>query len=119
MALIGAILLAIFVLPPAWRIPVVLAGGAIEVGESIFWIWLSKRRRPSVGVETLLGAHATVVTPCRPLGQVRVQGELWEARCDEGADSGEEVVVEAVAGLSLRVRRSVVRAGSRDQRCPR
>ncbi len=101
MALIGAILLAIFVLPPAWRIPVVLAGGAIEVGESIFWIWLSKRRRPSVGVETLVGARATVVTPCRPVGQVRVKGELWGARCEEGADPGDEVTVERVDGLAL------------------
>lgn len=108
MALIGAILLAIFALPPAWRIPVVLAGGAIDVGESMFWIWLSKRRRPSVGVETLLGARATVVTPCRPLGQVRVQGELWQARCDEGADPGDGVQVESVDGLTL----TVSRAGS-------
>jgi membrane-bound serine protease (ClpP class) len=100
-ALIGAILLAIFVLPPAWRLPVVLAGGAIEVGESFFWIWLSKRRRPSVGVETLVGASATVVTPCRPLGQVRVQGELWQARCDEGANPGDAVQVESVDGLTL------------------
>lgn len=106
MALVGAILLAIFVLPPAWRIPVVLAGGAIEVGESLFWIWLSKRRRPSVGVETLVGARATVVTPCRPLGQVRVHGELWQARCDEGADPGDEVSVERVDGLLLFVSRS-------------
>ena len=112
MALVGAILLAIFVLPPAWRIPVVLAGGAIEVGESIFWIWLSKRRRPSVGVETLVGASATVVTPCRPLGQVRVQGELWQARCDDGADPGDEVRVESVKGLTL----IVSPAGSRDPR---
>ena len=112
MALVGAVLLAIFVLPPAWRIPVVLAGGAIEVGESIFWIWLSKRRRPSVGVETLVGARATVVTPCRPLGQVRVQGELWQARSDDGADPGDEVTVERVDGLTL----VVTRAGSRAPR---
>jgi membrane-bound serine protease (ClpP class) len=100
-ALVAAILLAIFVLPPAWRLPVVLAGGAIEVGESMFWIWLSKRRRPSVGVEALVGARAIVVTPCRPLGQVRVQGELWQARCDERADPGDEVKVDAVEGLTL------------------
>jgi membrane-bound serine protease (ClpP class) len=112
MALIGAILLAIFVLPPAWRIPVVLAGGAIEVGESLFWIWLSKRRRPSVGVETLVGLRATVVTRCRPSGQVRVQGELWQARCDEGADPGDEVTVERVDGLLL----VVSRAGSQAPR---
>ena len=81
-----------------------LAGGAVEVAESLFWIWLSKRRRPSVGVETLVGARATVVTPCRPLGHVRVQGELWQARCDEGADPGDEVAVDAVDGLTLVVR---------------
>ena len=109
MALLGAILLAIFVLPPAWRIPVVVVGGAIEIGESFFWIWLSKRRRPSVGVETLIGAHAAVVTPCRPLGQVRVQGELWQARCDDGADLGDEVQVDDVDGLTL----AVSRVGSR------
>jgi membrane protein implicated in regulation of membrane protease activity len=106
MALVGAILLAIFVLPPAWRIPVVLAGGAIEVGESFFWIWLSKRRRPSVGVETLIGGRAIVVTPCRPSGQVRVRGELWGGRCDEGADPGDEVTVEGVEGLTLVVSRA-------------
>ena len=106
MALLGAILLAIFVLPPAWRVPVVVAGGAIEVGESFFWIWLSKQRRPAVGVETLIGAHATVVTSCRPLGQVRVQGELWGARCDDGADTGDEVAVESVDGLTLVVSRA-------------
>ncbi len=110
MALIGAILLAIFVLPPAWRIPVVLAGGAIEVGESLFWIWLSKRRRPFVGVETLVGARATVVTSCRPSGQVRVQGELWRARCDEGADPGDGVTVNGVEGLTLAVSRADSRA---------
>ena len=106
MALLGAILLAIFVLPPAWRVPIVAAGGAIEVGESFFWIWLSKRRRPKVGLETLIGARATVVAPCRPSGQVRVQGELWGARCDEGADPGDDVTVERVDRLTLVVSRA-------------
>jgi membrane-bound serine protease (ClpP class) len=109
-ALIGAILLAIYVVPPVWRIPVVLAGGAIEVGESMFWIWVSKRRRPAVGVETLVGAHATVVTACRPAGQVRVSGELWQARCEGGADPGDDVRVDAVEGLTLAVSRSDSRA---------
>ena len=82
------------------------AGGAIEVGESFFWIWLSKRRRPKVGLETLIGARATVVAPCRPSGQVRVHGELWGARCDEGADPGDDVTVERVDRLTLVVSRA-------------
>jgi membrane-bound serine protease (ClpP class) len=106
MALIGAVLLAIYVVPPVWRIPVVLAGAAVEVGESLLWIWLSKRRRPSVGVETLVGEVAVVVTPCRPAGHVRVQGELWQAHCEDGADPGDEVRVDAVDGLTLVVSRS-------------
>ena len=47
-----------------------------------------------------------MVVRCDPLGQVRVDGgELWQARADEGAETGEEVRVEAVgADLVLSVR---------------
>jgi membrane protein implicated in regulation of membrane protease activity len=34
-----------------------------------------------------------------------VHGELWEARCDDGADAGETVHVDAVDGLALVVSR--------------
>jgi membrane protein implicated in regulation of membrane protease activity len=84
-----------------WSYVVVGVAAAIEIGEAWFWWWLSHRRRPAVGVETLVGARATVVSPCRPLGQVRVQGELWEARCERGADIGEAVEVVAVERLTL------------------
>jgi membrane-bound serine protease (ClpP class) len=59
-----------------------------------------------VGPETLVGAVGRVVTPCRPLGQVRVQGELWRASCADGADEGEEVRVVALDGLTLLVERA-------------
>ena len=106
MALAAAILLALFVLPAPWGIVAVLGALVVEVGETAFWIRLSKRRRPQVGAEALIGARATVVVPCRPLGQVRVHGEVWGARCDEGADRGDSVRVEALEGLTLVVRRS-------------
>jgi membrane protein implicated in regulation of membrane protease activity len=41
---------------------------------------------------------------CRPVGQVFVAGELWRARCEEGADAGESVRVAAVNDLTLDVR---------------
>ncbi len=105
MALVTAIVLAIFVLPAPWGV-VVLAGGLlVEVGEAWLWWRLSRRRRPAVGVEALVGLRATVVSPCRPTGQVRVAGELWRAVCTEGADPGETVWVEAVDGLALIVSR--------------
>jgi membrane protein implicated in regulation of membrane protease activity len=36
---------------------------------------------------------------------VHLSGELWQARCDEGADVGETVRVESLDGLTLIVAR--------------
>ena len=101
MILLGAILLAVFVLPTAWDIPVILAAAVIEIGETGFWLWYTRRRRVQMGPETLIGAIARVVAPCRPEGQVRVEGELWRARCEEGAGIGDEVRILALDGLTL------------------
>jgi membrane protein implicated in regulation of membrane protease activity len=99
--LIVAILLAVFVLEEPWTWIVVLAGATFEVGEATFFVWWSKRRKAVVGVEALIGQRAVVAADCRPVGQVRVVGELWQARCDSGADVGEEVIVKALDGLTL------------------
>jgi membrane-bound serine protease (ClpP class) len=105
MLLIGAILLAVYVVPMPWSIPLLIGAILLEIGETVFWWKLSHRRRPKVGVETLVGADATVVTPCRPSGQVRVAGELWQAVCEQGADPGDVVRVDGVDGLTLAVSR--------------
>jgi membrane-bound serine protease (ClpP class) len=78
----------------------------IEVAETFFWLWYTKRRRVQMGPETLVGRVGRVVTPCLPLGQIRVQGELWRAHCAEGAAAGEEVRVVALDGLTLLVERA-------------
>jgi membrane-bound ClpP family serine protease len=100
-----AILLAVFVLEGPWRIVAVVAGLTLDMAENVGLLWWSRRRRAAVGVETLVGRTAVVVTACRPRGQVRVAGELWQAECAEGADPGERVEVVAVDGLLLDVRR--------------
>ncbi len=105
MTLVAAILLAVFVLDSPWDVAVVAAAATVEVAEVAFWIWLSRRRRIAVGAETLIGTKARVVAPCRPHGQVRVQGELWQARCDDGADIGDTVTVRSLEGLTLLVER--------------
>jgi membrane-bound serine protease (ClpP class) len=99
--LVVAILLAVFVLDEPWTWIVVLAGATVELGEATLFIRWSKRRKSVVGVEALIGQRALVVAECRPLGQVRVVGELWQARCDPGADIGDEVIVKALDGLTL------------------
>jgi membrane protein implicated in regulation of membrane protease activity len=106
MLLVAAVLLAVFVLPDVWDVPIVAAAAVVEVAETAFWVWLSRRRRVQMGPETLIGATAEVVSACRPEGQVRVQGELWRARCDEGADPGERVRVQGREGLTLLVERA-------------
>jgi len=106
MLLVGAILLAVFVLPDRWAVAVVALAAVVEVAETLFWIWLSRRGKVKMGPETLVGAVAQVVTPCAPLGQVRLQGELWRARCEEGAAPGERVRVQALDGLTLVVERA-------------
>jgi membrane protein implicated in regulation of membrane protease activity len=42
-----------------------------------------------------------VTTACRPVGQVRTKGELWQARCEAGAGVGDAVRVERLDGLTL------------------
>jgi membrane protein implicated in regulation of membrane protease activity len=106
MLLVGAILLAVFVLPDRWAVAVVALAAVVEVAETLFWIWLSRRGKVKMGPETLVGAVAQVVTPCAPLGQVRLQGELWRARCEDGAEPGERVRVQGLDGLTLVVERA-------------
>jgi membrane-bound serine protease (ClpP class) len=91
--LIAAILVAFLFVPSPWGLVLVVAAAALEVAEAVFWIRFSRRRRIQVGAETLVGAEAVVTEPCRPSGQVRLHGELWQARCDAGADVGQRVRV--------------------------
>jgi membrane-bound serine protease (ClpP class) len=101
MLLLGAILLAIFVLPSPWGIVAVVCGGLIDIGESLALLRWSRRRRAVTGAEALVGRRAVVSSP----GQVRVAGELWEARSDEPLVPGEEVEVTRVDELTLEVSR--------------
>jgi membrane-bound serine protease (ClpP class) len=102
MLLFGAILLAIFVLPAPWGIVAVVGGGLIDIGESLVLLRWSRRRRAVTGAEALVGRTAVVSSP----GQVKVSGEIWEARSTEPLAVGEEVEVTAVDGLTLEVSRS-------------
>jgi membrane-bound serine protease (ClpP class) len=104
LALLIAILLAVLVLPWPWSVLAVVGGVLVEAVELTWGLRLARRWKPRTGAEAMIGEEAQVVTACRPLGQVRVQGELWQARCEEGADVGETVRIEAIEGLTLVVR---------------
>jgi membrane-bound serine protease (ClpP class) len=82
-------LIAFLVLLPVW------------VLELFGWNRTTKRYRKSVGADTLIGREAVVSVPCRPVGQVRLDGEIWEARCEAGADPGQTVTVVGRDRLTL------------------
>lgn len=96
-----AVVAAILWVPGPLGIALIVVGGLVEIGEAFVWWHWSRRRRAAVGPEALVGRRAVVVLGCWPEGQVRLDGELWSARCDPGADPDEKVVVEAVEGLTL------------------
>jgi membrane protein implicated in regulation of membrane protease activity len=106
MALLVAIVLALIFLPWPWNLLAILGGLAVETVELAWGLSLARRWKPKTGAEAMIGEAAKVVTACRPLGEVRVQGELWEARCDEGADAGETVRIDSIEGLTLVVSRT-------------
>jgi membrane protein implicated in regulation of membrane protease activity len=97
MLLLGGILLAVFVIPWPWGIFAVLGGALLDIGESFAFLKWSRRRKAAVGVEALVGRTAVVVTPT----QVRIGGELWEARGGEPLGVGASVVVREIDGLTL------------------
>jgi membrane-bound serine protease (ClpP class) len=106
MLLVGAIALALFVLPPGWGIAIVALAMVVEVAEVGFWIRFLRRYRVRTGVEALIGSSAEVIEVCDPLGRVRIRGEIWHAWCASRAEVGERVVIVGVDGLTLAVERN-------------
>jgi membrane protein implicated in regulation of membrane protease activity len=98
--LIG-LLLAVFVLPSPWGLVAVVVGGVLDIAETGLFLWWSRRKRASVGVETLVGKTGVASTELWPEGQVRIAGEIWKARCEGGCDAGTQIIVRSIEGLTL------------------
>jgi membrane-bound serine protease (ClpP class) len=65
-----------------------------------------RRMPPLVGVETMVGKRAVARSALEPSGFVFLNGEYWSAEAEDGAvQPGEGVVITAVKGLKLRVRK--------------
>ena len=103
MLFLVALLLAIFVLPSPWGIVVVVGAAVLDLAEIGVGLWWSKRRKAAVGGDALVGVTGVAVGELWPDGQVKVNGEIWRARCDGGCEAGTSVVVLAVEGLTLEV----------------
>lgn len=100
-------LVLLFVLPTPWNVIVLLACLLLWLGEvGVIWRF-SRRKKAQTGAQTMIGRTATVIAPCKPLGQVRLAGEseIWRARCAEGAEVGETVRVVGIDEITLIVER--------------
>lgn len=106
MITVVALVLSLLFLPSPWDLVVPIAAAAVDVVETGLFLWWSKRRRAAVGVEALVGRRAVAVARLDPGGQVKLDGELWQARADAVVEPGGEVLVERVDGLVLHVRRA-------------
>ncbi len=79
---------------------VAIAGGLIIVG--IGWMAAKARRRPpSTGVETMIGARVEAVNDCEDRCQVRYGGELWNARTAAPLRAGQQARIVKVVNLTL------------------
>ena len=98
-----AVVLALTVIPSPWNWVAVLSAATVDVAETAVLIRLSRRRRAAVGAEAMVGRTAVVVTPLAPRGQVKLDGELWDARAAAPVEPGRAVTVRGVDGLVLDV----------------
>jgi membrane-bound serine protease (ClpP class) len=98
-----ALILAIFVLPSPWGIVAVVGAIVLDLIEVGVGLWWNRRRKATVGVELLIGLTGVAIGELRPVGQVKVNGEIWSANCEDGCDAGAAVVVRAIDELTLSV----------------
>ena len=73
---------------------------------TIYLATKSHQVKGSTGIEGLIGETGVVKSKLNPQGLVLVHGETWSAVSDSTISDGEKVVVEAVDGLKIKVRKA-------------
>ena len=105
--ILGALLLVDGPIPQMRIRPLTAVAVSIPFGLlTIFLVQIAVRARRGkvvTGERGLIGEVGVAQTPLRPEGKVFVHGEIWNASCASGADSGQTVRVTAVHDLVLTV----------------
>lgn len=63
----------------------------------------AQRRKPETGTEELIGMEGKARTDIHRDGQVFVHGEIWEAWSDRHIPAGDNIIVDQIKGLKLKV----------------
>ena len=105
--LLGSIMLAEN-LPEYMRISkgVIYPAVLVSVGFFAFAVTMAiraRRKKPTTGIEGLIGEEGFSGSLIFPEGTVSIHGELWTAQCDERVEKGERIKVVGVDNLKLRV----------------
>jgi membrane-bound serine protease (ClpP class) len=91
---------------PGLRVAMPLIAGIAVAGGLVIAVigWLAaraRRRPPSTGVETMLGAAVEAVGDCQDRCVVRYGGELWNARTSTPLRAGQQARIVKVVDLTL------------------
>jgi membrane-bound serine protease (ClpP class) len=93
---------------PGYQIamPMIAAFALFSVAILVVALGLIMKARQAAlvtGVDHMLGATGSVESLSGDVAWVRMDGELWEATCDQPLAPKDEVVVDAIDGLTLKV----------------
>jgi membrane-bound serine protease (ClpP class) len=68
----------------------------------------ARLRKPTTGMEGLIGEMGIASTPISPEGKVSIHGEFWNAVSDQNQtiDKGDRIQVIGVVNLKLRVKKT-------------
>jgi membrane-bound serine protease (ClpP class) len=104
---LGSIMLAEN-LPEYMRISkgVIIPAVMVSAGFFIFAVTMAiraRRKKPTTGIEGIIGEEGLSESLIFPDGTVSIHGELWTAICDERIEKGERIKVVGVDNLKLKV----------------
>jgi len=105
--LLGSIMLA-EKLPEYMKISkgVIIPAVLVSAGFFFFAVTMAirtRRRKPTTGVEGLIGEEGFSESLIFPEGTVSIHGEIWRAECDERVEKGERIKVVGVDNLKLKI----------------
>jgi membrane protein implicated in regulation of membrane protease activity len=87
-----------------WQIALPLSVVILGVSLGVYWkVIQAQRRRPVTGKRAMIGNRAVVVKAEGDEVKVDYEGEIWHASSPEPLQPGQQVIIEAVEGLALRV----------------
>jgi membrane protein implicated in regulation of membrane protease activity len=87
-----------------WQLALLLYLPILVVSVIGFWKGLQALRRPPVsGENTMIGERAVVMDAVDGRIEVHYEGEIWRAVSSRPLHKGQQVIIEGVDGLTLKV----------------